>query len=151
LWYPTGNPESIDWCGSQGINTAFSLHFAPSFEHIGGMVDRYIDALETHRGDPGRWNAHVAHPLVGLSAHVHVADTDERAVAQASAAYKRFHHNFMPLRMSPEDAKRYDEPLSWERLYGSGRFFAGSPDTVRKQLRDCLEQTHNNYFLCSFT
>ena len=50
------------------------------------MVQRYWTELRAHAGDAGRLNAHVERPNVGLTVHLHVAETDAQARAQAEPA-----------------------------------------------------------------
>jgi len=150
LWYPTSNRNSIEWVGNNGIRTAFSMHLAPSMQAVREMVDMYWAAYNAHEGEPGRLNAHADIPLCGISGHVHVADTDEQAKREARAGYELFHHNFVALRMKEEDLYRY-AGLDFDKLYDSGRFFCGSPETVKHQLKNCFDSTGANYFMANFT
>jgi len=53
---------------------------------VRGHVDLYWQTWESHRGDPGRLNAHVAAPKVGIRRQVVVADTDGEALATTRAS-----------------------------------------------------------------
>ncbi|HEU0168885.1 MAG TPA: LLM class flavin-dependent oxidoreductase, partial [Chloroflexota bacterium] len=151
LWYPTSNRSSIEWVGKNGIRTAFSMHLAPSMQAVHEMVDMYWEAYDEHKNDPGRLNEHADDvALCGISGHVHVADTDEQALREAREGYQLFHHNFLALRMKPGDLQRYDG-LNFDKLHEGGRFFCGSPETVRQQLKNCFDSTGANYFMANFT
>ncbi|MGH2366283.1 MAG: LLM class flavin-dependent oxidoreductase [Chloroflexota bacterium] len=151
LWYPTSNASSIDWVASQGISTAFGLHLAPSLAAVEGMFSRYWGAWEEHKNDPNRLNGQVARPNVALSTHVYVADTDERAVAEARQAYSRFHHNFLHLRMPAAEMARYADPLAFDNLLQAGKFIVGSPATVKARVSELVSAMHTNYLLGNFT
>jgi alkanesulfonate monooxygenase SsuD/methylene tetrahydromethanopterin reductase-like flavin-dependent oxidoreductase (luciferase family) len=79
LWYPTHNPDSVQYAARHGLNFVGLGPAAAVREH----VDAYWQTWERHRHDPGRLNAHVAAPKVGILRQVFVADTDEEALAAA--------------------------------------------------------------------
>jgi alkanesulfonate monooxygenase SsuD/methylene tetrahydromethanopterin reductase-like flavin-dependent oxidoreductase (luciferase family) len=150
LWYPTSNVGSIDWAAAQGMNTAFSVHLAKDFSQIGDMIARYRAVYESHRADPGRLNGHVAQPKYGFSMHVHVAETDALARAQAGPAYDQFMHNFTYRYVRRGNAQRYADRTDFKTELERGRLLVGSPGTVRDQLQSYLERSGANYFIGSF-
>jgi alkanesulfonate monooxygenase SsuD/methylene tetrahydromethanopterin reductase-like flavin-dependent oxidoreductase (luciferase family) len=150
LWYPTSNVGSIDWAAAQGMNTAFSVHLAKDFSQIGDMIAHYRSVYEAHRADPGRMNGHVAEPKYGFSLHVHVAETDALALAQAKPAFELFAHNFSYRYVRRGRPERYADRSDFAAELAHGRLLIGSPTTVRDQLRRLLEQSGANYFIGSF-
>jgi alkanesulfonate monooxygenase SsuD/methylene tetrahydromethanopterin reductase-like flavin-dependent oxidoreductase (luciferase family) len=150
LWYPTSNSDSIDWVAANGISTAFAVHLAPDFDHVAGMIDHYWASHARHAADSGRLNGHVAHPWVGFTMHVHVAETDAQARAQAAPAYTQFMHNFTYRFVRRGQPNRYADRASFETELARGRLLVGSPTTVRARLVDYLGRASANYFIGTF-
>lgn len=151
LWYPTTNPESIAWAAAQGMSVVFAVHLAPSFERVAALLQQYREEWAAHRDDPERLNGHLAQPNYGFSMHVHVAETDERALAQARASYAKFIYNFTHRYVIRGEGAKYAGRDDFDRELAAGRLLVGSPDTVRRQLQHYLERAGANYFLGSFT
>ena len=150
LWYPTSNIESIDWVAANGLSTAFSIRLAPSFERVCAMVARYWSAWRAHAADAGRLNSHVAEPKCGLSVHIHVAETDEQARAQAGPAYEQFVHNSTYRYVRRGDRARYEARPSFASALERGHIVVGSPSTVRAQIDSLLAASGANYVLGTF-
>ncbi|MCA1646642.1 MAG: LLM class flavin-dependent oxidoreductase [Chloroflexi bacterium] len=151
LWYPTSNADSIPWVAAHGMSTAFAVHLGSGFSNIAAMVQRYKTEYAAHQTDAGRLNGHVDHPNYGFSMHVHVAETDALARAQAQPAYDQFMHNFTyryVLRGRPD---RYADRADFATELQRGRLLVGSPDTVREQLGAYLDQSGANYFIGCFS
>jgi alkanesulfonate monooxygenase SsuD/methylene tetrahydromethanopterin reductase-like flavin-dependent oxidoreductase (luciferase family) len=85
---------------------------------------------------------------MGATRHVFVADTDEQAVEIARDAYNLFDRSFVmrPGRDGSGESRRGD----FETAVGWGGIFAGSPDTVRKQVQGFLDESGANYFVGTF-
>jgi alkanesulfonate monooxygenase SsuD/methylene tetrahydromethanopterin reductase-like flavin-dependent oxidoreductase (luciferase family) len=150
LWYPTSNMESIPWVAAQGISAAFSVSLAPSFEVTASMIQRYRAEYDAHRTDPDRLNGHVERPNYGFSLHVHVAETDAQARAQAQPAYEKFMHNFTYRYVRRGQPNRYADRADFASQLERGRLLVGSPATVREQLGSYLQKSGANYFIGSF-
>jgi alkanesulfonate monooxygenase SsuD/methylene tetrahydromethanopterin reductase-like flavin-dependent oxidoreductase (luciferase family) len=150
LWYPTSNMESIPWVAAQGISAAFSVSLSPSFEVTASMVQRYRAEYDAHRNDPDRLNGHVERPNYGFSLHVHVAETDAQARAQAQPAYEKFMHNFTYRYVRRGQPNRYADRADFASQLERGRLLVGSPATVREQLGSYLQESGANYFIGSF-
>jgi alkanesulfonate monooxygenase SsuD/methylene tetrahydromethanopterin reductase-like flavin-dependent oxidoreductase (luciferase family) len=151
LWYPTSSADSIAWIGSQGINTAFSVHLAPDFDRIAGFAHRYWDEYTSHANDPGRLNGHVpGPPKVGFSVHIHVADTDAKAGEQARPAFELFQHNYTYRYVRRGNHERYADRKGFDEELARGRIVVGSPATVRDRLGDFLQRSGANYVLGCF-
>jgi alkanesulfonate monooxygenase SsuD/methylene tetrahydromethanopterin reductase-like flavin-dependent oxidoreductase (luciferase family) len=146
LWYPTSNAETVPWIAEHGFHTIFGLPTLPPIREQRAIYQRI--AAE-HQGEPGRLNGHVAAPKLGLNRIVYVAATDERARAEAKAAYPTFFHNFEYLWALNGD-HRYDDLADFDARLARGGVLVGSPETVRARVAECLEQTGCNYFSGAF-
>ncbi|MFI5267443.1 MAG: LLM class flavin-dependent oxidoreductase [Chloroflexota bacterium] len=149
LWYPTTSLESIAWLAAQGFSTIFSVSLS-GFDEIVSRLRLYREEYEKHRSDPGRLNGHVAEPNYGFSMHVHVADTDEQAIAQAKPAYAVFWDNFTRRYVERGDMKHAGRG-NFDVELADGKLLVGSPDTVRHKLADYLDRSGANYFIGSFS
>lgn len=146
LWYPTSSADRIPWVAEHGFNTLFGFT-RTSLDVIAGGISQYRRVWAEHVGDPNRLNAHVTAPLLGATRHVLVAETDEEALEIARGAYTSFDRSFMtrPGREGGESRRGdFDTALSW------GGVFAGSPETVRRQVQAFLEASGANYFVGTF-
>jgi alkanesulfonate monooxygenase SsuD/methylene tetrahydromethanopterin reductase-like flavin-dependent oxidoreductase (luciferase family) len=142
LWYATRTPESFAWAGKVGANTV-TLAFD---EQVKEMTDIYKKAWV----EAGRDIKNL--PLIGVSRHIVVADTDRQAKALASGAYKKWLSSFRKLWLD----NGYDAPLknlypdSWEELEGLMNGCAGSPSTVRRYALEEAERCGTNYLVSWF-
>ena len=148
LWYPTANPDSIRWIASEGISTV--THYPPMTvmrEHL----ELYRSNWEENRERPDRLNAHEPEPKFGITRHIYVADTDERALREAKAAFGDFIVNFNHLRiLNGDDTGRADYLADFESRLADGLHIVGSPETVTQILKEHLAITGSNYFVGSF-
>jgi alkanesulfonate monooxygenase SsuD/methylene tetrahydromethanopterin reductase-like flavin-dependent oxidoreductase (luciferase family) len=151
LWYPTSNADSVPWVASQGMNTAFSIHLLKNIDEVAARVARYSAEYARHASDPGRLNGHVKNPKVGISSHVHVADSDTVARAQARPAYDRFNDNFVARYLRRGAATPLAERRNFDDEVERGRILVGSPTTVGGLLRSYLERTGANYVIACFS
>jgi alkanesulfonate monooxygenase SsuD/methylene tetrahydromethanopterin reductase-like flavin-dependent oxidoreductase (luciferase family) len=145
LWYPTHNPESVEYAARHGY------HFASigSAAHVRQQVDLYRKTWEAHRGEPGRLNGHVATPKVGVMRQVFVADTDDEALAATRAAHRDWFHSITKL-WHEHDDHSVDGFFSWETATQAETILFGSPARVRDQTAQLLEVSGCNYIICSF-
>jgi alkanesulfonate monooxygenase SsuD/methylene tetrahydromethanopterin reductase-like flavin-dependent oxidoreductase (luciferase family) len=151
LWYPTSNVGSVPWIASQGLNAVFSVHLAPNFDRVAEMVNTYWSGFEAHAGDAGRLNAHVSDPKVGFMVHIHVAQTDARALEQAKPAYELFAHNFSYRYVRRGQPERYADRRNFEHEMARTSIVVGSPETVRTTLQAMLGQSGANYVVGCFS
>jgi len=149
LWYPTSNVESISYMAAQGFHMAISARHWPSFPQVCDALALYRREYSLHRDDPTRLNAHVAEPFLGLSIHIHVAETDQKARDQARPAYAAFHENFTR-RYFELGMNKYPREEDFDLLVDSEKVLCGSPDTVRGVLGRILEQSGANYIMGAF-
>jgi alkanesulfonate monooxygenase SsuD/methylene tetrahydromethanopterin reductase-like flavin-dependent oxidoreductase (luciferase family) len=150
LWYPTSNAESIPWVAAQGISTAFSVNLS-GIDQIAVMVQRYRAEYEAHRSDSGRLNGHVDRPHCGISLHIHVAETDTLALAQAQPAFERFMHNFTIRYVRRGMENRYVDRADFRSELERGRILVGSAATVRERLGAYLDKSGADYVIGCFS
>ena len=147
LWYPTNNTETITWLAQQGLNTV--MHY-PSLSESRELFDLYKRVWEEHRNNPGRLNAHVADPKYGISRHVYVGKTDAQAWEETKGALARFNDSTGYLSSLRGENKRKNFLNDFEPRRAEGLYIAGSPATVRDEVKKQLEITGSNYFVSSF-
>jgi len=120
LWYGAGSPDSIRWCAHNGVNMVTLA--------LGERVRQGTDLYRAEwQGDPG------AMPLMGVSRHIVVSDSDAAAKAIARPAYARWRQSMARLwedrgTVFPLDGHL---PAEWDAAEAMGHGCAGSPDTVR--------------------
>ncbi len=142
LWYATRTPESFEWAAKAGANTV-TLAFD---QQVRDMTSRYKKAWV----EAGRDIKDL--PLVGVSRHIVVAETDKDAKVLASRAYKRWLSSFRKLWLD----NGYNAPLTdlypdtWEELEGMMNGCAGSPATVRRYALEEAERCGANYLVSWF-
>ncbi len=146
LWYPTYNRNSVPWVARHGLNTA-SI-FSPSSE-VRPLFDFYKQVWQQHRSDPDRLNSHTGIPKLGLVRHVYVALTDHQAEEDSKAAFTAWFRNINFL-WAQAGSNRLDFISSFDALKNNEVIIAGSPQTVREQVKRAIEETGCNYFCCIF-
>ena len=136
LWYGAGSPDSIRWCAQNGINMVTLA--------LGERVRQATDLYRSEwQGVPDEI------PLMGVSRHIVVADSDEAAKALARPAYARWRGSM---------AKLWEErgagfplaahlPLEWDAAEALGHGCAGSPATVRAFVEREAAAGAINYFV----
>jgi alkanesulfonate monooxygenase SsuD/methylene tetrahydromethanopterin reductase-like flavin-dependent oxidoreductase (luciferase family) len=148
LWYPTSNPESVERIAKRGFNTLMGFTM-PGLDETAHAAARYREVTAASKDEPGRYNPHDREPLHGVTRHVYVAETDERALDEARMAYSAFDWSFRdrpgrPPESSPSRRGDFDTAL------GRGLIIAGSPETVRNEVQRYVDVTGANYFVGSF-
>lgn len=142
LWYGTRSRESFEWAGKNGLNTV-TLAFD---DQVRALTDVYKKAWTAE----GRSLDDL--PLVGVSRHIVVAETDAEAKKLAARAYGRWLHSFRKL----WEDHGYGTPLTdlypdtWEELEGMRNGCAGSPETVRTYALEEAERCGTNYLVSWF-
>ena len=91
-------------------------------------------------------------PLLGINRFVVTADTDREAMALGRRAWPRFYASFMKLWKMHGTQPRYAKiPEDFDTLVENGGAIAGSPGTIRDQVRSMVEQAGANYFISQFS
>lgn len=136
LWYGAGSPDSIRWCARNGINMVTLA-----------LGDRVRQATDLYRaewpGEPGQV------PLMGVSRHIVVADSDDEALALARTAYARWRRSMAQLWEDRGMAFPLGAhlPLEWDAAAAMGHGCAGSPATVRAFVEREANDGGINYFV----
>jgi alkanesulfonate monooxygenase SsuD/methylene tetrahydromethanopterin reductase-like flavin-dependent oxidoreductase (luciferase family) len=150
LWYPTSNRQSVPYLAAQGFNFVLSPRQWPNFDDVVALMDVYRREWVAHRDDPGRLNAHVARPFLGLSMHVHVAETDAKARDQARPAYVRFYDNYTRRYVDLGQTGRYPPTVDFDKMVDDEHALCGSPETVRRVLSGLFERSGADYLVGTF-
>jgi alkanesulfonate monooxygenase SsuD/methylene tetrahydromethanopterin reductase-like flavin-dependent oxidoreductase (luciferase family) len=145
LWYPTSNIESVPYVAREGFST--SHNFAPNDvarPHIALLKEE----LAKSRDLPNRLNGHVKEPLISNTRHIYIAPTDAEAVEQATPAFLAWSDHISYLSGRFNDRPR--DSLALEKRMANGTALVGSPDTVRAQIQEMVDETGINYFMGVF-
>jgi alkanesulfonate monooxygenase SsuD/methylene tetrahydromethanopterin reductase-like flavin-dependent oxidoreductase (luciferase family) len=145
LWYPTNNPDSVQYAARHGYNFV-GLGPAAALRE---QVDGYWQTWEAHRNDPARLNGHVATPKVGILRQVVVAETDDEAVAAARSAHSDWYRSITKLWHDHNDHS-VDGLFAWDSASQYETLLCGSPARMREQMARLVEQSGCNYVICSF-
>ena len=113
-------------------------------------VALYRQSWAEHRNDPGRLNAHVADPRIGVMCQVVVAETDTQALDAGRRAFVDFNHSILKLWHTHGDHS-VDALFDWDLVVRADSVVSrGSPATVRATLARLVETTGCNYVIPSF-
>ncbi len=150
FWYGSSNTTGARWAGEQGMHFTANGATKLASENIAA----YREALASRGGQ-------VAQPkeefsgggAVGVLRHIHVAETDEEAIAVAKPAIEYHIGSLNWLRERNKDhefAQRTNvhRGLTFESWVEAGMAIVGSPETVRRKLETQQSELNLNYFLC---
>lgn len=147
LWYGILTPDTTAWAAQHNVNlVTLALNDGARL-----IADRFR-AEWARLGKPADQL-----PLVGVSRHIVVAETDEEAKEIARRAYKKWVANFdhlwlangMSVRQAyPPIAALY--PETWDEVEAVGNGCAGSPETVRRFVLIEAERTTMSYLVSWF-
>ena len=139
LWYGANSLESADRLARQACNTVVGM----KAEGVGQFAARYRDAWAALGRDPA------AMPLIGLSRHVVVGDTDKEAQSAAKRAFALWYDALIHLwRAHGVGLPRQMIPADFEPALDGGYIVAGSAATVRDRLKRDNAVAGINYCLC---
>lgn len=148
LWYPTNATDSMTWLAQEGLNTV--VHY-PSMPATRELFDLYRSVWKEHRNNQRRLNAHVPDPKYGIARHVYVGETDGQSWMDAKTALTHFNESMTYLPSLRGDNRRKEFLSDFEARRAEGLYIAGSPATVREEVRKQLEITGSNYFVSCFS
>ena len=150
VWYPTTNPESAEFGGSNGYNfvTLGGVKFAkPTIDVFKNAYANRGPAASCKNEDfPGG-------VAVGIMRHVVVAETDEAATRIARHAYQGWEANLTKLwRLNKVPGPKIAEfiPPTLEDAEKLGTVVVGSPARVRDILAEHIEALGLNYMVVGF-
>ncbi|MSQ51378.1 MAG: LLM class flavin-dependent oxidoreductase [Betaproteobacteria bacterium] len=135
IWQGVTRVESAAQAARNGVNMIAN-----------GPVDKVRPATERYRTEWKSTHGEAAMPLMGLTRHIHVADTDKQAEATARQAYGVWYHSNAELwrRFQTESLifpKTYDEAMRNKVA------IVGSPETVRARIAEDMNGSGCNYFV----
>jgi alkanesulfonate monooxygenase SsuD/methylene tetrahydromethanopterin reductase-like flavin-dependent oxidoreductase (luciferase family) len=140
LWYGAPSVDAVPWAAARGINV-ISL----------GPASRARDIASRYRKEwtsAGRLSRDL--PMIGISRHIVVAETDGEARRIADEAYRPwrealkflFQRSHVPFPLAESYPRRFDE------LAAIGHGIAGSSTTVLNFLEELTRDTGVNYIAC---
>lgn len=149
FWYPTNYPESFPFMAEHSFNTL--LHRVTA-DRAAELFADYQAQMRAHAADPSRINAHVPVTKLGLVRLVHVAETDEVAIRQARSSFEFFQGNmgFLGRTRGASTVRRVTAMGGFDAEVDEGRYLAGSPETVLRQVEDQVRRSGCNYFVGAF-
>jgi alkanesulfonate monooxygenase SsuD/methylene tetrahydromethanopterin reductase-like flavin-dependent oxidoreductase (luciferase family) len=139
LWYGAASLESADRLAKHGYNTVVGM----KAEGVGAFTARFRAAWK----ELGRDEAQL--PLMGLSRHILVGDTDKEAHSTAKRAFLLWYDALIHLwRAHGVGLPRQLIPEKFEDALDQGYIVAGSPSTVRERMKRDNNTAGINYCLC---
>ncbi len=139
LWYGANSLESADRLAKQGCNTVVGM----KAEGVGLFAGRYRAAWQA-LGRPAD-----EMPMIGLSRHVLVGDSDREARSAAKRAFALWYDALIHLwRAHGVGLPRQLIPEKFEDALAQGYIIAGSAATVRDRMKRDNDIAGINYCLC---
>ena len=137
LWYGVARPATADWAAERGINCVGN---GPA-----GVVRKITDQYRTAWRRLGRDPADV--PLLGMSRHIVVADSDTEVYEEARVAYDQWFANLNLLWSQRGVPIPLSFPSDFDDAVRAGFCVVGSASTVRDRLLAQVEEAGINYLL----
>lgn len=142
LWYGATSPESIAWAARERVNI-ITLALG---ERVKQVTGQYREEYAASGGDPAQI------PLMGISRHIVVADSESEAMNMARPAYRKWRASLA--RLWEERGTGFPlagiYPDEWDDAQASGHGIAGTLDQVREFVRREIEYGGMNYFVSWF-
>jgi alkanesulfonate monooxygenase SsuD/methylene tetrahydromethanopterin reductase-like flavin-dependent oxidoreductase (luciferase family) len=139
LWYGANSLESADRLAKQACNTVVGM----KADGVGQFASRYRAAWQALGRDEKQL------PLIGLSRHVVVGDTDKEAQSAAKRAFLLWYDALIHLwRAHGVGLPRQLIPAEFDDALEQGYIIAGSPSTVRERLKRDNDVAGINYCIC---
>jgi alkanesulfonate monooxygenase SsuD/methylene tetrahydromethanopterin reductase-like flavin-dependent oxidoreductase (luciferase family) len=142
FWYAVPVPEGVTWPAQNRIN----IVCAGPVPKVREITDRYRAEWAAAGNAPGEL------PLLGINRFVVAADTDGQAMELGRRAWPLFHASFMRLWKKHGTQPRYARmPEDFDTMVKNGGALAGSPGTIRDQVRNMVDEAGANYFISQFS
>ena len=140
IWYGAPHAEAIAWAAPRAVNV---VSLGPA-ERARSIADRYRNEWRALGRDAA------ALPMIGITRHIVVAESDAEAERIAAAAYPRWRQgmDWIWRRSDVEFTLKEIYPDSFAELAQIGHGVAGSPATVRDYVARLQQETGVNYVLC---
>jgi alkanesulfonate monooxygenase SsuD/methylene tetrahydromethanopterin reductase-like flavin-dependent oxidoreductase (luciferase family) len=135
-------PEGAAWPAQNSINIV-----------CGGPLPRVREITDRYRAEwVAAGNSPGDIPLLGINRFVVAADTDREALERGRRAWPLFYASFMKLWKKHGTQPRYARiPEDFDTVVKNGGAIAGSPDTIREQVRNMAAEAGASYFISQFS
>jgi alkanesulfonate monooxygenase SsuD/methylene tetrahydromethanopterin reductase-like flavin-dependent oxidoreductase (luciferase family) len=139
VWYGAPNADAVGWAAPNSVNV---VSLGPA-ARARAITDRY----RKEWADLGRKASEI--PMMGITRHIVVADTDAEAKAMARPAYAMWREAIEMLwqRSGVNFVLATVYPKTYDELEAIGHGIAGSPATVRDYVGQLREDSGVNYVL----
>jgi alkanesulfonate monooxygenase SsuD/methylene tetrahydromethanopterin reductase-like flavin-dependent oxidoreductase (luciferase family) len=137
LWFGIARPATADWAAEHRINGACN---GPATA-VRSITDQYRAAWHRLGRDP----EHL--PLLGMSRHIVVTDSDAEAYEETRVAYDQWFANLNLLWTQRGVRIPLNFPSDFDDAVNVGFCVVGSPSTVRDRLLPQVEEAGINYLL----
>lgn len=138
LWYGVGRPESARWAAERDVNIV-----------VGRGTPSDIRRLtDVYRAAWSRTGETSTLPLLGMSRHVVIADTDTEARDAARLAYELWYDHITLLWRESDVTFPLPFPPSFDAAFAAGLCLVGSAATVREAMLRETAEAGVNYILC---
>jgi alkanesulfonate monooxygenase SsuD/methylene tetrahydromethanopterin reductase-like flavin-dependent oxidoreductase (luciferase family) len=139
LWYASGSPEGSAWAGGQNHNVAFLVPTS--------RARVLIDAFKKGRAESATASAQPM-PKIGITRHIYVAETEEKAREEGLAGYMAWFEKFSYLwaKYDPRPPPAKEDVLRRD----ASRIITGTPRMVREEIARQVEESGANYFITRF-
>ncbi|MGH9716552.1 MAG: LLM class flavin-dependent oxidoreductase [Candidatus Acidiferrales bacterium] len=138
VWYGTAHAETAARAACENANIV-SLQRAADARV---PIERYKEEWQKIHGASGKKMPHA-----GLTRHVYVAETDERAAERGRLGFDKFYDSLGYLWRKFGDAAIGMQNVNRSR---EEALLTGSPPTVREKIERQIEQSGANYFVARF-
>jgi alkanesulfonate monooxygenase SsuD/methylene tetrahydromethanopterin reductase-like flavin-dependent oxidoreductase (luciferase family) len=135
-------PEGAVWPAQNRINVV-----------CGGPLQRVREITDRYRAEwAAAGNSPDQLPLLGINRFVIAADTDREAMELGRRAWPSFHTSFMKLWKKHGTQPRFARlPEDFDSVVQNGAAIAGSPGTIREQVKKMTDEAGANYFINQFS
>jgi alkanesulfonate monooxygenase SsuD/methylene tetrahydromethanopterin reductase-like flavin-dependent oxidoreductase (luciferase family) len=142
FWYAVPVPEGAAWPAQNKINIV-----------CGGPLPRVRDITDRYRAEwAAAGNSPDDIPLLGINRFVVAADTEREAMERGRRAWPVFYASFMKLWKKHGTQPRYARiPEDFDTVVKNGGALAGSPGTIREQVRNMADEAGASYFISQFS
>jgi alkanesulfonate monooxygenase SsuD/methylene tetrahydromethanopterin reductase-like flavin-dependent oxidoreductase (luciferase family) len=139
LWYGVSRPSSCEWAAANDVNIVMSA--GP--QSVRTITDAYRSEWAKLGKPPDRL------PLLGVSRHVVIADTEREALEIAGHAYAQWRHSLLLLwEEHGVTAPAISYPPSAAEAISDGFMFAGTVSAVREAIEGLIASAGISYLLC---
>jgi alkanesulfonate monooxygenase SsuD/methylene tetrahydromethanopterin reductase-like flavin-dependent oxidoreductase (luciferase family) len=139
LWYGVSDPAAVPWAAQNRVNVVCNGPVAM----VRGVAESYRAAWRA----AGHGAAEL--PLIAMTRHIVIADSEDEALASARRAYARWHASFILLwNRHGTTPFRAAYPDNFDDAARLGYGVAGTPAKVREVLAAQVAEANVNYFLC---